>query len=403
MKEDLLQFIWQKQLFKGELKTLKGEQIKLIHPGQLNRFSGPDFSNARIKINNVLWAGNVEIHVREADWFNHKHETDPAYQNIILHVVYEKEIKHSKTGHSTLNLFPHVDQKLIDNYESLMGGMNKLTCSRHIGTMRWEKRNLWLESMGLERFKLKVEEYRRSLHVSMYNFDKLLMDLLFKAFGFSSNKFAFDQLAQSMNPSYVLRLSDDVESIYILLRGLASLDLTQAEKREFEILKRRFKLQSIERRSWKTGAVRPANKPGLRLAQLAELLSQFENLRNSLNSMHEPEDIMKSFFRIQKLGVRPVGKASRENILINTFSPYAFILGDYKDDQDLKDYAIAMLDQLKAEQNRFTRIFASEGLKANSALDSQAMIHLFRNYCRPKKCLNCAIGNDLLLNHDRKN
>ena len=403
MKEDLLQFIWQKQLFQGELKTLKGERLSVIHPGQLNRFSGPDFSNARIKINDMLWAGNVEIHVKESDWYKHKHENDPAYQNIILHVVSEVGIKRSETGHPTLNLFPHIDQKLIQNYEVLMGGMNRLACSGHIGTMTWEKRNLWLEAMGLERFKLKVEEYQRALHKSMFDFDRLLMELLFKAFGFSSNKFAFEQLAERVDPSYLLRLSDKVESIYILLRGLSSLELTEIEKREFNVLKGRFKLQAIEHGSWKTGAVRPANKPELRLAQLAELLSRFEDLRKALNSMLNPKELMGSLFEIRKLGIRPVGQSSQENILINAFAPYVFILGDYKDDQQLKDYAISMLDQIGAEENRFTRIFASEGLEADSALDSQAMIHLFRNYCRPKKCLNCAIGNDLMLNHDRKN
>ncbi|MBK7856520.1 MAG: DUF2851 family protein [Bacteroidetes bacterium] len=98
MDEKFLYHLWKFKLFNTlNLKTTSGESIEILKPGNLQFDSGPDFFNAQIKINETLWAGNVEIDMYASDWVKHKHHKDTAYNKIILHVVYEvdKPISHN--------------------------------------------------------------------------------------------------------------------------------------------------------------------------------------------------------------------------------------------------------------------------------------------------------------------
>lgn len=403
MKEDLLQFIWQKQLFSGELVSDKGHQLRVIHPGALNRLSGPDFSNAKIKIDDILWVGNVEIHVNEKDWFHHKHERDPAYENIILHVVYDKDFKDASTGHLSLNLFDKINPSMLDRYEQLMNSMHQLPCANHLKIMEKSKLRMWLDAMGLERFQSKVIDYKKLLKDTQYDFDYLLMYVLFKSFGFSMNTAAFEQMATKLHPSFFYRLKQEPEKAALLLKGMSGMELSLEEVSEFDVLCKRFKISAVESAFWKKGALRPANRPEIRLLQLADMMLNFESIRNALLAQKDLNEVLRLLsFKHNSLPY-PIGHASKEGVLVNALVPFVFIYADFESNQELKEYAVDILDALKAEKNRFTRVFAHNGLHASSALESQALIHLFRNYCRPKKCLNCAIGNDVLLNHDRKN
>ncbi|WP_333865143.1 DUF2851 family protein, partial [Chitinophaga sp.] len=84
--ESLLQFIWLSGRFNMEgLATTAGEPLEIIHPGQLNRNAGPDFSAAQIRIGRLMWAGNVEVHYRSSDWQRHGHQHNPRYDRVILH------------------------------------------------------------------------------------------------------------------------------------------------------------------------------------------------------------------------------------------------------------------------------------------------------------------------------
>jgi hypothetical protein len=402
MKEDLLQFIWHRQLFKGQLQIEDGSNVEVIHPGELNHLSGPDFSNAKVAIDGILWVGNVEIHVKESDWFHHGHQEDPAYKKIILHVICDPGFSSSRTGHPTLNLYNHINEKLISSYESLMNKLSSLPCETHLSMMDSSKRKLWLSAMGLERFSQKVSSFKKGFHNSGNDLDHLLMSLLFRAFGFAVNQEGFDQLAARLHPNVFYRLSEDPEKIRILLFGMASLELPPGEKDQLRVLLKRFRLVPIRAEFWKRGALRPGNRIEVRLSQLSYILKTFQKLRSAIH-LGRPAVELEAFIRPNSnAGQNPIGQASIDGIFINAIAPYVFIYSEISGSENLKSYAVELLESRKAETNKYTKLFSENGLKAQSSLDSQAMIHLFRNYCRPKKCLNCAIGNDLILSHDRK-
>ena len=66
--EDFLHYVWQFRSFDNiELKNADGESLEIIHQGFLNKNSGPDFNNAKIRIGKTLWSGNVEIHIKSSD------------------------------------------------------------------------------------------------------------------------------------------------------------------------------------------------------------------------------------------------------------------------------------------------------------------------------------------------
>ena len=91
MKEEFLHYIWQFQLLNPiELTTNAGDAIQVIKTGEKNINSGPDFFSGQIKIGKTIWAGNIEIHINSSDWNKHKHQDDSAYDNVILHVVFNE-------------------------------------------------------------------------------------------------------------------------------------------------------------------------------------------------------------------------------------------------------------------------------------------------------------------------
>jgi len=402
MQEDLLQFIWQRQLFKQDLISENGQSVRIIHPGNLNRLAGPDFSNAKIELDGIIWVGNIEIHVRESDWFQHGHQHDKAYDNIILHVVYDKNFSQSKTGHTTVNLYDLVDKNLLERYKNLMNSLETLHCSNHIRTMDKLRLGLWFSAIGIERFQAKLINCRAKYHSEKSDLDYLLMHMLFLAFGFGVNTEAFNQLSMALHPNIFYRLNESPEKINLLLKGMASFDLNSKEKSDFNVLIKRFKLVPICNQFWNRGALRPANKPQKRLEQLSSLMQRFKILREAIHNKASYVEIRKF---IKGIGSQKssIGQASMNSLIINAVVPYLFLLSENMSDQSLKEHALEMLESINAEENRYTRIYTRNGLKATNSLESQAMIHLYQNYCRPKKCLNCAIENDLILSHDRKN
>ena len=83
-----MQYVWQHRLWMAQaMFTVDGRKVQVIDPGRLNTDAGPDFFNAKVKIDGEMWVGNIEIHVRASDWFRHHHDIDKAYDNVILHVV----------------------------------------------------------------------------------------------------------------------------------------------------------------------------------------------------------------------------------------------------------------------------------------------------------------------------
>ena len=105
MNEEFLHYLWKNKLIINEVFTISGEPLTIIQTGSHNIDSGPDFFNGRIKIGDTIWAGNIEIHVNASDWLNHHHQDDPAYDSIILHVVYNNDKPISRSNGELLPTF----------------------------------------------------------------------------------------------------------------------------------------------------------------------------------------------------------------------------------------------------------------------------------------------------------
>lgn len=115
--ESILHYIWKCKLFPvKDLRLKSGESLKIIRVGQQNDDAGPDFYESRIRIGKTLWAGSVEIHINASDWIKHHHQKDKAYDNVILHVVWNDDKKIFRTDGT---LVPALELKSLINKDIL--------------------------------------------------------------------------------------------------------------------------------------------------------------------------------------------------------------------------------------------------------------------------------------------
>lgn len=352
-----------------------------------------------MRIDNNIWVGNVELHLKEKDWFNHNHHHhDAQYDNIILHVICEKEPSKNLTGHRTLNLYPSIKWECILEYQKLMDSMDVLACRSYLPKLNQHRKSLWLESLGLERLLEKLSSYSKSHNTKEPNLDYHLLYLIVRSFGFSANSIGFETLSDKLTPFMLQRIKDKPKQIETLLLGLAGFYLSPEEGAEFQLLSNKFKVTPISDKYWVKGAVRPSNSPLLRLKQLSRLLCVLGELSELLSLKTEKYDIVNFMASID---MQPqLSKSVIDHIIINAIAPFVFIVGKSTSNTEFTDYGMSLLTSCKAESNRFVKLYKDAGMTIENALESQGALRLFKHYCRPKKCLNCAIGNELILKHD---
>lgn len=419
MKEDLLQFIWQYKLFDhSQLLTVSKLPIEILNPGELNKDSGPDFFNAKIKIGNIILAGNVEIHVNANDWHKHGHQNDAAYKNIILHVVYKNDSKPSVENCEVLELKKHISHDLIKKYESLVNSKKTLACSGQIGKIEFIKIQNWLNRMLIERLEKKTEYIQQQFEQCKNDYTQTFYITLAKNFGFKTNAEPFENLARHLPLNLLLKHADNLFQLEALLFGTAGLleksytdKYLQRLQNEFEFLKNKYGLVPLNPGVWKFMRMRPANFPSVRLWQMAKLIQcspnlfsepqQFNSIKKLSQALqHEAEGYWQNHFNPggkpqQKIGA--MGMQSVENILINTLAPFLFFYGKQSAKEHLTQAALESFEGTNFESNVKTRYFTKEGLKFSSSGESQALINLFDDYCRNKQCLKCGIASQLLL------
>lgn len=423
MTEAFLSYLWQYQLFNAPLISLHGEDISIQKPGHLNTDSGPDFFNARIKIGSTLWVGNVEIHIRSSDWYLHQHEEDPAYNNTILHVVFEhdREVK-TEDGSllSCLELKGKFDTNSLYKYEYLLHNKNWIPCSKQIHEISDFDWKNWMERLAVERLEKKSEFVDELLSSTQNNWEKAFFVSLAGYFGQKINKLPFQILARSIEPNILSKHKDQIHQLEALFFGQAGLLEEDTEepyhqnlKREYNFLRKKYKLVAMPKHLWKYMRLRPAAFPDIRIAQLAELHYQNEFLfsrvleANSLTDLQSLLEVSASSywdshyrFKVDSpKKVKKLGKTTQMGIVINTFIPFLFVYGRRKGEPKYEDLSLTLLGEIKPEQNKITRNFTDLGKKAATALESQAMIELYQNYCNYKKCLSCRVGAVILKSH----
>tara|TARA_R110001592_G_scaffold58067_6_gene176306 strand:+ start:1169 stop:2446 length:1278 start_codon:yes stop_codon:yes gene_type:complete len=421
MKEDFLHYIWNFKLFNtNNLKTSKLEDIKIIKSGQHNTDAGPDFFNAKIQIDNTIWVGNVEIHIKSSDWNKHKHQYDNAYDNVILHVVYEndEQILNSKNqAIPTVALKSIILENVNENYNNLNQSLSWIPCANQISAVDSFTINSWLERLAYERLERKAEEIKIILAQNKNDWESTFYQLLVKYFGLKVNALPFELLAQN-TPLKVLEKHRNIESVEAILFGQAGfLNETKEDEyylklqKEYDFLKNKFKLTPIDMSVWKFLRLRPYNFPTIRIAQIAQLFVKQARMFNKIVNTEKLEGIQ-SLFNVsasnywdnhfnfknpsKQVLAKQLGSLTINNIIINVVIPVTFVYGKTINDEEIVSKSLNWLEELKAENNSIITNWKALNINPNNALQSQALIELKNNYCSEKKCLNCSIGNKLL-------
>jgi hypothetical protein len=415
VNERLLQFIWQFQYFnKTELRTTKEESIQVISPGLWNNNQGPDFLDAKIRVNNTLWVGTVEVHVLASDWERHHHEKDRNYHNVILHVVWEND--ETEDDMPVLELTDRVPKLLFSRYRELMHSTAFIPCQKSIGLVNELIWSSWKERLLAERLLNKAQGVKIILEQNNFHWEETCWRLLARNFGIKINADAFEEMAKSIPLKLTARLKNELFKLEALLLGQAGLldkifmdNYPNELKKEYLYLQKTHQLRMVYLNPVFL-RLRPGSFPTLRLAQLAALLRQtdhfFSRIRevNSLKAIRslltvtasEYWDTHYRFDEISPLSKKRTGTALVESIIINTLVPLLFYYGDFKDDNSIKDKAILWLEETPPEHNSITAGFSEWGIFIENAWDSQAMVELKTRYCDKKRCLDCAVGNYLL-------
>lgn len=421
MKEDFLYYIWKYNLFaKTNLKTTDNQFIIVEKLGLQNFNAGPDFLNAQIRIDNQLWAGNVEMHVKSSDWYLHEHEKDENYDAVILHVVWEHDaVVFSKNNSPlpTLELQYLIDQSLLKDYQELLYSKNSfIPCENQIATVDDFVLKNWLERLYFERLEDKSKLIKSLLKKSNFDFEAALFQLLTKNFGLKTNGDAFLQLATSFDFSVLRKTRFEQLKLTALLFGLAGFLEEDLEEnyykdlqQEYSYLQHKFSLQSISKSNFQFFRMRPPNFPTIRIAQLSALYHQHQNVFSAILEMKTKEDFY-DFFSVEvedfwkehytfetssKKSSKKLTKSFVDLLLINTILPFKFVYLQHRG-EEFEDEILSLIRQISSEKNSIISKFLETGITSKNAMESQALLQLKNNYCTKKLCLQCAIGNYLL-------
>lgn len=419
MNEEFLHYIWQHKLYSPTLKTNLGETIEVINPGTKNTDGGPDFFNAKLKINDTLWAGNVEIHQNENEWYQHHHHTDNAYNNVILHVV---KNRNNHTVNAKNRSIPtciiQYPQHIEDKYQAIINNTQWVACSNVIKRVNEFTLIQWLDRLLIEKLQEKSAVVNDLLKSSKNDWDQVFFVLLARSFGFGVNSLPFEIMARQTPLTVLLKHSNSIFQLEALLFGQAGF-LEKTEQldeygnrlsKEYTFLKSKYKLKSIEKHLWKFLRLRPSNFPTIRIAQLAGLLhktkGQFDELHsNNYKSLPKllntsASDYWQLHYNFNKASKKSsekhLGKASVHRIIYNTIIPYKFIYALLHKDKKSREKLIDYLYSQPPEKNRILSSWQNIGINIDNEATAQALIFLKNSYCNHKKCLNCHIGHEIL-------
>jgi hypothetical protein len=423
MQEEFIHYVWQyKKFATSELSTTHKEVLTVLSVGLPNTNSGPDFFNAQVRIGNQLWAGNVEIHIKSSDWFVHHHETDTAYDTVILHVVYEHDteiFRKDNTVIPTLELKKYISAELLGQYQKLISNKNKwINCENDIASVSEFTIENWLERLYIERLERKSESVETLLKTSKNDWEAVLFKMLAKNFGLKVNGEAFLSLANSIDFSIIRKSQSKPELLEALFFGQAGWLEDEVQEpyylnlvKDYTFLKQKFSLSNMSVVSPQFFRLRPPNFPTIRLSQLAMLYHQHPNLfskiieADTIDTLYTLFDVNTSdfwkthftFTKSSKASTKKLTKSFIDLIIINTILPIKFSYAKHQGKFD-HETILEIACQISNEQNSIIEKFNSIKPMATTSMQSQALIQLKTNYCDKNKCLQCSIGNALVNN-----
>jgi len=416
-----MQYVWKHRLWRSEdMVTNTGKKVRVVDPGLLNTDAGPDFFNAKIEIDGHMWVGNVEMHYRATDWKRHHHDSDKAYDSVILHVVAKDDAPVRRTnGELIPQLVLEVSPQFNADYASLVGATIEVPCATKIKQVPHLTIVEWVEGLAFERLHGKVERIHQLLDSFNGSWEDVCYVTLARNFGFGINNDAFERLARRTPLRLLGKHSDSVLQIEALLFGQAG--MLDAQKpgmdsyynqlcTEYAFLSNKFQLTPMEKESWKLFRIRPQNFPYRRIAMLAQFIEGGFRMMNRIFEA-EGEKEMRALFEVELSGywikhytfgkpneraTATLSRSSIDIILINTVAPLLYAYGELTGNYEMTDKAIKLLEDLRAESNSIVSHFVAYGIDCPDALTSQALVQLKREYCDARKCIYCKIGHHLL-------
>ena len=417
--ERLLHYVWKYKLYTATpLITTEGRPVQVIDPGMQNTDAGPDFFNAKIKIDGTLWVGSVEIHDKSSDWLLHHHDTDKAYDCVILHIIGFNDFQPVRTnGNPIPQMLLTVPENILRSIDWLLYREAALPCLDHITGIAPLHIACWMEALLSERLERKTHDIFLLLDAYQTDWNEVFYITLTRNFGFGVNNDAFERLAKSLPLRCIQKQRSSHSQIEAMLFGQAGMLEEENDdhyyrllQREYDFLRHKFGLSPMEDFVFKNLRTRPVNFPYLKVAQLAALWVQYDTLFSAILEARSTGEI-KKYFRIPPSGYwethyhfryasprkeKTIGENALNILLINTVVPMLFAYGLHNKRPEYCERATRLLESIPPEKNTIVTTFYNAGITVRHAGDSQALIQLKREYCEKKKCLYCRIGVRML-------
>lgn len=419
MNELFLQHVWKYQLFNTDnLTTTDGQSVKIEAIGMHNNHAGPDFLHAKIQIDTTLWCGNIEVHIKSSDWKRHNHHTQKEYCNVILHVVHTHDADAiDAQGRKIPTLVIPFSSKTTSAYEELMQKDNEISCKQYLPEIDSFTRSMWIERVAIERLQDKIKPLLHDYSQHASSWELVCYHALMRAFGAPLNSHAFELLAHSLPIKILKKHRHSILQLEAILLGQAGFlhNVYEHEyclqlQSEYNFYQKKYSLTPIDSSVWKLAKLYPQSFPTIRIAQFCKFISSASSITSRIIESKSIEELLAIFdaelhsfwdthytllqpsvLKKKKLGVQAV-----HTILINAVVPFLFSYSKVTGFDEYRDFALEILEKLPAEKNSILTQWKKAGVPATNALESQALIQLYKFYCVQKQCLHCQFGHIVL-------
>lgn len=425
--EKVYQYLWSHRMLGRTLYISGGEEVRILNPGVLNSNAGPDFIGARLRIGDMEWIGNVEIHVKASDWYVHHHDTDPAYDTVLLHVV---AVSDRKVYRSDGKVVPQVEvtfpKEFHNMFAHLADSIGEVRCSGMLSRLDPITIHDWISTLAMERLQTKAEKIKHTLEATAGDWQQACFEAFARALGFGLNSDAFEMLARSVPLNRLMRHSDNLFQIEALLFGQAGMLNTGAHMfdeyyqrlcMEYIFLAKKYDLKPLRSEIWKYSRTRPGNFPHRRIAYLAQfLVGGFDLLTLIMDRIKKKDDCRVIFNRRLEgywadhfsfgaeahSAPKALGSASIELLMINLVAPLVYTYMGLTGHDEASEKALEIWEDLAPERNTYTRRWPGLGVPVKDALTTQALIQLSKEYCDRHRCLECRFGHQILRKVDAR-